>query len=331
MDTTSHNFSWQTWTFGEHSSSVLYDVAIIDENNIWVVGEIFLNDSLGQHDPTPYNAVHWDGVSWTVTRIPTKAFSGSTVSSQIRAIFAFNENDIWTFSIAGSYSHWNGTNWETEFVSERDGSGNKLWGTSSSNLYLVCYNGGISYYNGTNWQKIESGTDIRLTDIFGANDGNNIWTCGWDNDHTNSIILKIKNLNTEVVWDGISNNGEYIDYINTLWTNGDEFWLAGGFIFRQSILFPDEGHLVRIPTEIGSKVFDPGNFVLGIRGTEKNNIFIAGDLGMVWHFNGKSWYKYNELYSQQIDRRFYGINIKGNMAVTVGWKNSNAWIALGEK
>ena len=33
MDTTSHNFSWQSWSFGEHSSSVLNDVVVIDENN----------------------------------------------------------------------------------------------------------------------------------------------------------------------------------------------------------------------------------------------------------------------------------------------------------
>lgn len=54
MDTTSHYFTWQTWTFGEHSSSVLYDVAIIDENSIYAVGEIYMNDSLGQQDPQAY-------------------------------------------------------------------------------------------------------------------------------------------------------------------------------------------------------------------------------------------------------------------------------------
>ena len=48
---------------------MLYDVAIIDENNIWAVGEIYLNDSLGQPDPTPYNAVHWDGISWNLKKI----------------------------------------------------------------------------------------------------------------------------------------------------------------------------------------------------------------------------------------------------------------------
>ncbi|MFI5237561.1 MAG: glucosyl transferase, partial [Ignavibacteriales bacterium] len=57
MDTTSHNFTWQSWTFGEHSSSVLYDVVIINENNIWAVGEIYMNDSLGQPDPQRFNAI----------------------------------------------------------------------------------------------------------------------------------------------------------------------------------------------------------------------------------------------------------------------------------
>ncbi len=54
LDTTSHNFTWQTFTFGEHQHSVLYDVAIIDENNIWAVGAIYMNDSLGEPDTQPY-------------------------------------------------------------------------------------------------------------------------------------------------------------------------------------------------------------------------------------------------------------------------------------
>ena len=79
MDTTSHNFTWQTWTFCEHSSSVLYDVAIIDENNIWAVGEIYMNDSLGQPDPKAYNAVHWDGNNWSLKKI-TVEFRGNMIT-----------------------------------------------------------------------------------------------------------------------------------------------------------------------------------------------------------------------------------------------------------
>jgi hypothetical protein len=70
LDTTSHNFTWQTWTFGEHSSSVLYDVAIVGDE-IWAVGEIYMNDSLGNPDHNAYNAVHWDGNKWELKRIYT--------------------------------------------------------------------------------------------------------------------------------------------------------------------------------------------------------------------------------------------------------------------
>ncbi len=57
-DTTSHNFEWQITYLGEGASSYLKDVAIIDENNIWSVGEIYLKDSTGQYIHPPYNGVH---------------------------------------------------------------------------------------------------------------------------------------------------------------------------------------------------------------------------------------------------------------------------------
>ncbi len=88
---TSHNFTWQTFTFGEHSSSLLYDVAIINENDIWAVGEIYMNDSLGNPDPIAYNAAHWNGNSWELKRI---LYEGGNYRT-IRTIYAFNQNDIW--------------------------------------------------------------------------------------------------------------------------------------------------------------------------------------------------------------------------------------------
>jgi hypothetical protein len=58
MDATSHDFTFQTFTFcGTAGSSTLYDVAIINENNIWAVGEIPVTDT-SQNGSTMYNAVH---------------------------------------------------------------------------------------------------------------------------------------------------------------------------------------------------------------------------------------------------------------------------------
>jgi hypothetical protein len=300
LDTTSHNFAWQSWTFGGGiNSSYLTDVEIINENNIWAVGEIFINDSLGNPDYQPYSIAKWDGIEWKLKKL---FYDSNSIIAPIRDILVLSKNDI--YLAAGSIFHWDGVSSAAQLVYSRlslpdpDATIEKLWGNSNSSLYGVGNAGTIVFFNGQNWNRIESGTEIRLTDIYGTKDGKNIWTCGWDNNHSGGVILQIDNPTTKLIWDGISNNGEYLNSINTLWTNGGEFWLAGGFVFRHSLLFSDKGHLVRIPIENGSILFDPGNFVLRIRGTKKNNIFLAGDLGMLWHFNGVRWYKFNELYNE---------------------------------
>ena len=104
MDTTSHDFSWTTYEFGgQGGSSAFYDVAIIDENDIWAVGEIYTKDtytydSLGNWID-PYNAAHWDGEKWELRWI-----NGN--GSKIDIILAFGKNDIWFEGLL----HWDGTN-----------------------------------------------------------------------------------------------------------------------------------------------------------------------------------------------------------------------------
>src|SRR5690606_22734533 len=69
MDTTSHNFTWQFFEFGDPGiSSFLFDAFIFNENKIYVVGEIYLNDSLGQIDSKPYGSAVWNGNSWDISR-----------------------------------------------------------------------------------------------------------------------------------------------------------------------------------------------------------------------------------------------------------------------
>ncbi|MCZ7616344.1 MAG: hypothetical protein M5T52_23010 [Ignavibacteriaceae bacterium] len=153
MDTTSHNFTFETFTFGGTAgSSVLYDVAIINENNIWAVGEIYVADT-SQNGYTMYNAVHWDGNQWELKRI---LYDGNIWT--IKTIFAFNQNDIW-FS---AFVRYDGQKFIELPISPilTGWSINKIWGSSSRNLYVVGNNGNIVFYNGTSWSRIESGTEL---------------------------------------------------------------------------------------------------------------------------------------------------------------------------
>ncbi len=171
MDTTSHNFTWVTFTFGGGSSSHLSDVAIINENNIWAVGEIHTAET-DQFDSNgvwvqPHNAVHWDGTSWELKRILVN-YRGNMIFLSLEGIFAFSATDIWL--VSSLPIHGDGENWQIYDVREitnSDLSLTKAWGINSNDIYFVGRAGSIAHYNGSNWRKIDSGTNLDIYDIWG--------------------------------------------------------------------------------------------------------------------------------------------------------------------
>lgn len=164
LNTTSHNFTWQKYEFGGiGGSSVLNDVAIIDENNIWAVGEIYA-DTTG----IPYNAVHWNGSSWELKRIQTY-FRGNLITVPLEGIYTFSSTDIW---MVGSLPiHGNGNDWtmyDLRTNVDPNLSLSKAWGISSNDMYFVGRSGSIAHYQNGVWKKVESGTDLWINDIYGS-------------------------------------------------------------------------------------------------------------------------------------------------------------------
>jgi len=309
MDTTSHNFTFTTWTFGEHSSSVLYDVAIVGDE-IWAVGAIYMNDSLGNPDPNFYNLLRWNGGGWDFERIYYN-YQGSNFLAPLRSIFAFSSNDIWVGS--NQPMHWTGTLWEKWDLQGNIWEGwiNKIWGSNSNDIYVVGNNGNIArYLNGT-WSRIESGTDVDLYDFWGSSDGKIVWACGYTNNYATSILLKYSGIQLEIVYEGNSanqNNGYYIGPISGVWGTGSIriYMMNWGGIYIQS-----NNSTLFLEKEI-ARFSDVG---FGIDGTGNNNIFACGE-GFVGHWNGLSYTEYPELYKDL--RTFYSISTKGNSVCAVG-------------
>jgi len=156
LDTTSNNFTWQTYTFGASNagSSALYDVAIINENDIWAVGEIYMDDSTGNPDPQPYALAHWNGTAWKLLRLkyfpPGSIGDSSTVIST--AIFANNENDMWMTGTV--VFHYNGIKWNPVYGTLGAEGAIKIWSDGGHNVWFAGRNGLIVHYNGSNWQSI---------------------------------------------------------------------------------------------------------------------------------------------------------------------------------
>jgi hypothetical protein len=318
MDTTNHNFTWQKFTFGQGVATCdLRDVAIINEKNVWAVGAIYLKDSLGNPDPQTYNAVHWDGERWELKKIPYY-YEGIPYYGPIHSVFAYGEDDVW-FGI-GNMIHFDGKNFYPVIVPTDVFHSliNKIWGNDDY-FYIVGNNGNIArYYRKASvggWQKIETGIDLDILDIWG-NGNNIICAAGRDYQDFHKKIFLINGLTIKRV---IENDDLY--FIRTLWfKNIYKIILAGTSIFSIDN--------IQSNSLINEVKIDRVNYALNsVRGNDINDIFIAGAFGEVLHFNGVSWKSYiDETY---INGNYYKISVKGDVAIAVGLDNPNAVIAVG--
>ncbi|MBK7378793.1 MAG: glucosyl transferase [Ignavibacteriales bacterium] len=332
LEPTSHNFTWQTWEFGTHSSSALYDVAIIDENNIWAVGEIYMNDSLGNPDSKRYNSAIWNGNEWDVKRIPYN-YQGTEFIHPIQSVFAFSANDIWF--CGNGVIHWDGSNY-LPITIPTDVWGpylmNKIWGTSSEDLYVVGNAGNLAHYLNGVWTKIESGTDLDLTDIYGDSEGN-LYAAGINIAEIKGVVVKgDQSGNWDVMIEGdIIDESElfdklfgsfgalWIDENNTIYTGGDFF-----YEFRNS----EWNYVLSLPeNHIGGDQYYIG-YIYSIRGNKSNDIVVSGDRNTLRHFNGVDWAELGIPYTPYRSIFWRSVRIKDNLAVVVGDEGIKAKIML---
>ena len=317
-DTTSHNFSWQTFTFGgEHGSSVLQDVAIINENDIWAVGEIHTAqtdtyDSLGNWQP-PFNAVHWNGVKWELKRIFYN-YQGSNFFSTIPSLFAFDKNDIWF----GNFTHWNGDKFESIVLNISFPSRvNKIWGASSDDVYIVGNSGLIAHYDGQGWQKIESGTTTNANDIWGYVDPKS-------GEKTVLATVTDRYSLGEIRLFSISKQGVK-DTLN--WSPSHKVYTV--WLGKQTSVYAGGAGLFQYRARQWNRIQIPDYFITRIRGSSKSNLMVVGAFGLVAHYNGSSWKTYSQLI--MMNGQLEGLAVKDRLAIAVGQLGNSAVIVKGKQ
>ena len=323
MDTTSHNFTWQTFTFGEHSSSSLYDVAIINENDIWAVGEIYMNDSLGNPDPKRFNAVKWNGSNWTVVRIPYN-YQGEDFFNPIQSVFAFGANDIWF--CGNGVIHWDGNNFNPMPIPTNVWGPyqmNKIWGSGGNDLYIVGNNGSIAHYGGSavGWKKIESGTTLDIYDIWGnynsKTQASEILCVASTLDINNGKeVMQISGTGVNKI-----NNVGLPWSLNTLWFIPERKYFIGG-----------DG--LYITKSLGNNwIRDnsmPPYYKTNIRGSNYNDIWICGAFGLIMHNNGMSWHNFQNI--TFMGGAYGSIKNKNDVVVCSGLvNNGKALITIGRR
>ena len=315
MDTSGNNFTWQTFTFGGNAGGcLLKDVAIINDTDIWAVGEIPLKDS-SVNGYSVYNLVRWDGTSWQLRKVQFLTFCGQsyTGSYPASAIFAFGPQDVWIAS-GSQVVRWNGTSQSSPMCIPS--SVNKLWGTSDENIYAGGANGGIAHYDGSVWEKIESGTSLDIHDIWGTSDS----TTGQEevlavasDQFTNNGVAVLQLSGTEATM--LQTCGLPTTSLVGIWSaNGREWYVCGDGLYKTRAL--------GLPWQKVKGI--PPIEMEAIRGTGPNDIFVVGDFGLVLHWNGASWHEYTGNELPYIQGSYLAVAAKGNTVVAVGFYGGQA-------
>ncbi|RJP56606.1 MAG: glucosyl transferase, partial [Ignavibacteriales bacterium] len=310
MDTTSHDFTWQTFTFGgEGGSSYLLDVAIIDENNIWAVGMIYTADDT-------FSAVHWDGNGWELKKIANSSYPRSTV-------YAFNEKDIW---FDGTIQ-WDGYTYSVHnngFPLDPNGHGwrrNAMWGKSSSDFYVVGNNGNIAHYNGNSWTKIESGTFLDFQDIWGDyNEKTQEWeVLAVASNHLSGYEREIVKIEGDRI-KSISNEPLTSTISSTWFISSRKYLIGGSGIYSKAqidqINWQKENTINKY-------------YTYKIRGNSINDIVAVGGYGDLQLYNGINWRSQYEI--TKIDGNYRSVSTKGNIVVAAGQHNAEAVITIGRR
>jgi len=321
-DTTSNNFIFQQFSFGGNTgSSMLNDVAIVSDSNIWAVGAIYLDSANGNPDPIPYNVVHWNGNEWSLAKVPYN-YQGQLFYHAIECIFAFNENDIW---LAGNgIQHWDGSHYnEIDLPISLWGQHriNKLGGISSSNLYIVGDSGSIALFSAGTWQKLPTLTTLNLTDIW----------CGVNSATGHDEILAVANnlggnFSTSII--SITGNtatqvsSSPITYpLSTVWFDpGYQYYVGGSGIYEKNELTDSMWK---------NGMYDISQYYINlIRGNNANDVFAVGAYGEFVHYNGVRWHSFKDQTSLA-SGVFGAIAVKGNLTVAVGFSGAQGVIEKG--
>ena len=301
-DTTSHNFTFVIDTLGKHPDSVwvdpsiLWDVWVVNENDVWVVGEINTLDtgfdSSGHFTP-PYGAAHWNGEKWEYKRFYWNHGGENTSHSGFYGIWYFSPKNIW-LATNWVFHCTDGVNLKLEYksdISKQEGI-RKLWAASENEIYGVGARGLIVKYDGNSWTRMESGTDVDLLNVWGVKDKQtgqtHVFAAGSRGDRDYGVVLELKNgqwLHRFDAQHPIFGKEDDHTYPLAVWAYKDSVYVSYSGYDSDNVYRHDINNFSNDFTLIHSETIGA---VRSIHGNTYNDFFGAGYLDALFHYNGKT-------------------------------------------
>ncbi len=292
---TNFNYTWQEFSIGE-PGSVLYDVWGTDENNVYAVGRVSLND-------TVYGIIRWNGNNW----LPEEKVGG------LLSIYGFSEADIW--SVGSRVLHYNGSEWEDYTYRDPVIIGSityySVWGTHSSDLYMGSGGGKIIHWNGTSAEIVYTNPDnVYVNDME-----------GYSSDYIIGVGTGMIPPLLAVYYDG--NNW------NNLSINSNTALNAVSIVTEYETYFAGDG-IFKMKRGVFLNIFNSGYYVWNIEYDKQTGITVAsGDFDGVYINNGLGWENLRGQITSD-NTSYVGVYLTNNTIFCVGSTINEAKIIIGK-
>jgi hypothetical protein len=298
LDTTSNNFIWKTFTFGDNNSySKIYDVAIRNDSDIWAVGRIAEGDSL-------YNVAHWDGKTWELKWLTTnrqKAF----FFPYIGVVITGSDN---IFVTNGGWGFW--INGDTLTLDQGMGAlilapVKKMFARSGKDIYAVGEMGTVVHFDGSKWAMADYFLSGHLSDVWGGEDGITVWAGGAGK------LYRYDGIRWRQIWEPSPNPTPkpYNTSISGIFATKYDLWITGD----QGI---DRWDLDGDTSSVNKPLLTPSRPASAIRGTPTGgSIAVLYENAVIWHYNGCRW---QEVHPATTGRNLYSVAVSGHLVAAVG-------------
>lgn len=278
LDTTQHPSGSYTLDTLGGASSILSDIAVLDDNDIWATG-FFWPDKMNSQNglDSIRNMVHWDGVKWTYFTLPP----GMPQSGVF--IEKTGESELVVRTLG--FHVYRNAKWTTLPVPPGPFSAYDVCVTSDRRYHFVGTNGFWSIWNGDlkspTFQTFKLPEEIMFTDC--ATDGERVYAVGKTNTWSMSYLYmwepSTSGTNTPIQILATQN------YLTAIWRFAPSSAYAISGVFP-AIVTPYE--TITLPQSEDYPVYKM------VKGSTLSNIFFAGGYGGLVHYNGKSFRSYEE-------------------------------------
>lgn len=330
MDTTSHNFNWEVHTVG-YQSSIVHDIAIINDTLIYAVGRFYEKDS-SVSTQSASNIAVWNGKKWSFKRVLVEIpieppFPPAYAFSELYSVSIINENTLLFSDRSDVLTIWNRTSDSVVKYYHVPISIQTTWISNKGEIFGAGVNGTIVLNNAYQLIMLDSMNHVLITDIYGKHDGSDVWFTGYSLSgkcevlrYSNGVLNKIYDMSTP-------KPGDFLTwYIGTVWIGKYNVFLpsASGVVHKFSF--------IKSTASVENAKLQ--YFPYSIRGTGENNILLLSEYANLYHFNGSTWKHLGDIMNLNIGP-YGGVELKNKTAAIGGiWRQGfsrNGIVIIGKQ